>query len=137
MTAAAYALTVSPNAARFDVKTAAGDGHEISIRGATYPKGLGTNAESDVVYYLGGACSKLTSDVGIDDEEQANGGSVIFQVFADDAKVADSGVVTNTSPVQHLTADVSGATWLRLHVDPNGPNTYDHGDWAGPMLTCS
>jgi len=118
-------------------ETAAGDGHEISIRATKYPKGLGTNAESDVVYYLGGACSTLTTDVGIDDEEQANGGSVIFQVFADDAKVADSGVVTNTSAVQHLTADVSGATWLRLHVDPNGPNTYDHGDWAGPTLTCS
>jgi len=118
-------------------ETAAGDGHEISIRGALYPKGLGTNAESDIVYYLGGACSTLTTDVGIDDEEQNNGGSVIFQVYADQSKVADSGVVTNTSPVQHLTADVGGATWLRLHVDPNGPNTYDHGDWAGPTLTCS
>ena len=118
-------------------ETAAGDGHEISIRGAKYPKGLGTNATSDIVYYLGGNCTKLTTDVGIDDEEQANGGNVIFQVYADQAKVADSGVVTNTSAVQTLTADLTGATWLRLHVDPNGPNTYDHGDWAGPTLTCA
>ncbi len=118
-------------------ETAAGDGQEISIRGAKYPKGLGTNATSDIVYYLGGHCSTLTSDVGIDDEEANNGGSVIFQIYADDAKVADSGVLTNTSPVQSLTADVSGASWVRLHVDPNGATTYDHGDWAGPQLTCS
>ena len=107
-----------------------------SIRGTTYSKGLGTNATSDIVYYLGGRCSSLTSDVGIDDEEANNGGDVMFQVFADGTKVADSGVVTNKSPVVHLSADVSGATWLRLHVDPDGANTYDHADWAGPVLTC-
>ncbi|HZC27790.1 MAG TPA: NPCBM/NEW2 domain-containing protein, partial [Actinopolymorphaceae bacterium] len=117
-------------------ETAAGDGQTISIRGQTYPKGLGTNATSDIVYYLGGKCSSLTTDVGIDDEEAAKGGLVIFQVFADDAKVADSGELSNTSPVKTLTAGLTGATWLRLHVDPDGPNTYDHGDWAGPQLTC-
>ena len=62
---------------------------------------------------------------------------MIFQIYADNAKVADSGVVTNTSAVQSLTADLTGATWLRLHVDPDGPTSYDHGDWAGPLLTCS
>ncbi|MGH8963522.1 MAG: NPCBM/NEW2 domain-containing protein [Jatrophihabitantaceae bacterium] len=118
-------------------ETAAGDGHEISIRGAKYPKGLGTNAESDIVYYLGGACSSLKTDVGIDDEEANNGGDVIFQIYAGDTKVADSGVITNTSAVKSLTADLTGASWLRLHVDPDGPTTYDHADWAGPDLTCT
>jgi alpha-galactosidase len=118
-------------------ETAAGDGNPITIRGTVYPKGLGTNAESDIVYYLGGACTKLTTDVGIDDEEATNGGDVIFQIFAGDTKVADSGVVTNTSTVKTLTADLTGATWLRLHVDPDGATTYDHGDWAGPELSCS
>jgi alpha-galactosidase len=118
-------------------ETGAGDGQPISIRGTKYAKGLGTNAESNVTYYLGGKCSTLTADVGIDDEEATKGGSVIFQVFADEKNVADSGVVTNTSPVKTLTADLTGATWLRLHVDPNGATTYDHGDWAAPTLTCS
>ncbi|MDT4927054.1 MAG: alpha-galactosidase, partial [Pseudonocardiales bacterium] len=118
-------------------ETAAGDGKTISIRGTTYAKGLGTNAASDIVYYLGGACSSLKTDVGIDDEEATNGGDVIFQIYADDAKVADSGTVTNTSPEKPLTADLAGATWLRLHVDPDGATTYDHGDWAGPVLTCA
>ena len=118
-------------------ETAAGDGTQISIRGTKYPKGLGTNAVSDVTYYLGGRCTSLTSAVGIDDEEATKGGNVIFQVFADSTKVADSGALTNTSPVHTVTADLTGATWLRLHVDPNGDTSDDHGDWAGPRLTCN
>jgi alpha-galactosidase len=118
-------------------ETGAGDGQPISIRGTKYAKGLGTNATSDITYYLGGNCTSLKTDVGIDDEEQAKGGDVIFQIFAGDNKVADSGVLTNKSAVKSLTADLTGAQWLRLHVDPDGANTYDHGDWAGPVLTCN
>jgi len=61
---------------------------------------------------------------------------VLFQIYADDTKVADSGVITNKSAVKSLTANLTGANWLRLHVDPDGATTYDHGDWAGPVLTC-
>jgi len=117
-------------------ETAAGDGHPITLRGKVYPKGLGVHAESDVTYYLGGNCTSLTTDVGIDDEKASSGGDVIFQVYADGAKVADSGVVLGSSPAKSLTANVTGASWLRLHVDPDGANTYDHADWAGPTLTC-
>jgi alpha-galactosidase len=116
---------------------AAGDGRPISIRGTTYAKGLGVHAPSDITYFLGGKCSKLTTDVGIDDEKAASGGDVLFQIFADNAKVADSGAVLGTSAVKTLTADLTGVTWLRLHVDPDGANTYDHSDWAGPTLTCA
>ncbi len=117
-------------------ETAAGDGHPITIRGHVYPKGLGVHAISEIIYFLGGNCSSLTSDVGVDDEKNGNG-EVIFQIFADQTKVADSGVVNGTSPVKTLTADLSGATWLRLYVDPNGSLDSDHADWAGPVLTCS
>src|SRR4051794_8070808 len=118
-------------------ETAAGDGNPLTLRGTVYPKGLGAHAESDVTYYLGGNCTKLTADVGIDDETASKGGDVIFQIFADGTKAADSGVLLGSSPAKSLTADLTGATWLRLHVDPDGANTYDHSDWAGPQLTCS
>jgi alpha-galactosidase len=117
-------------------ETGAGDGHPITIRGQVYLKGLGVHAISEIVYYLGGNCSSLTSDVGIDDETGGRG-EVTFQVYADAAKVADSGAVTGTSPVQTLHADLTGATWLRLHVDPDGENSYDHSDWGGPELSCA
>ena len=34
----------------------------------TYAKGLGTHAPAELVFYLGGRCTSLTTDVGIDDE---------------------------------------------------------------------
>ncbi|MBO0863504.1 MAG: NPCBM/NEW2 domain-containing protein [Mycobacterium sp.] len=113
-----------------------GAGQPLTIRGDVYPKGLGAHAPSDIVYYLGRNCSSLTTDVGIDDEVGGQG-EVTFQIFADDAKVADSGAVTGTSPVVTLSADLTGATWLLLHIDPDGANFFDHSDWAGPELTCT
>ena len=117
-------------------ETGAGDGHPITIRGQVYPKGLGVHAISEIVYYLGGNCSSLTSGVGVDDETGGRG-EVTFRIFADTANVADSGAVTGMSPVQTLHADLTGATWLRLYVDTDGDPSYDHSDWAGPELTCA
>ncbi len=125
---------------RSNGETAAGDGGPLSVRGVHYPQGLGTNATSDVVYYLGGACSRLTVKVGIDDEK-APAGDVVFQVFATTAagesQVADSGVIKGTSAVAALTADLTGATSVRLHVDPDGATTDDHADWLTPKVTCT
>ncbi|MEV6011029.1 NPCBM/NEW2 domain-containing protein [Streptomyces sp. NPDC051976] len=115
---------------------AAGDGRTLTIGGATYAKGLGVHAASTLTYYLGGACSSLSTDVGVDDESTA-GGSVDFQIYRDGTKVADSGVVTDNDTAHHLTADLSGGTELKLVVTDGGDgNTYDHADWAGPVLSC-
>lgn len=113
-----------------------GDGHTLSIRGTTYAKGLGVHAPSDVSFHLGGACRNLATDVGLDDETYGNG-SVVFQVFKDGAKVADSGTVTGKDQPKHLTADLTGATTVRLVVTDAGDGTsYDHADWAGAHIAC-
>ncbi|MFB7471474.1 NPCBM/NEW2 domain-containing protein [Kitasatospora sp. NPDC056184] len=112
------------------------DGSAITIGSATYPKGLGVNAFSEIVYYLGGSCSALSTDVGVDAEAQGRG-SVSFEVYADDTKVADSGRMTAASGVKHLTAALAGANELRLVVTDGGDGTNsDHADWAAPVLTC-
>lgn len=112
------------------------DGSTITVGGATYAKGLGVNAFSEIVYYLGGACSSISTDVGIDAEAQGRG-SVSFEIYADDTKVADSGRVTSASGVKHLTAALAGANELRLVVTDGGDGTNsDHADWAAPVLTC-
>ena len=114
----------------------AGDGHTLTIGGTTYAKGLGTHAPSDISYHLGGACTSLRVDVGVDDESTA-GGSVAFQVYRDAVKVADSGVRTNSDPPLRLTADLTGGTTLRLVVTDGGDGiTYDHADWADARLAC-
>jgi alpha-galactosidase len=115
---------------------AAGDGRTLTIGGTTYAKGLGTHAPSSVTYNLGGRCTAFTADVGVDDEVTA--GRVVFQVWRDGVKVADSGYVTGADGAKHLTADLTGATTLLLAVTDGGDGiNSDHADWANPRITCA
>jgi alpha-galactosidase len=96
------------------------------------------HAPSDVEYFLGGRCSTVASDVGVDDEVTSSAASVVFEIWADGAKVAESGVIRAASPTQTLTADVTGATTVRLVVTTAGDGTNsDHADWADARLTCA
>nr|WP_280718796.1 NPCBM/NEW2 domain-containing protein [Kitasatospora sp. MAP5-34] len=116
---------------------APGDGGPITIQGVKYSKGLGTNAYSEVVYYLGGTCTNVSTDVGVDDEAGPRG-SVTFEIYRDGTKVAGTGLMRWLQPAQHLSADLTGANELRLVVTDGGDgNTSDHADWAAPQLTCS
>ncbi|MGW8552856.1 NPCBM/NEW2 domain-containing protein [Streptomyces tubercidicus] len=112
------------------------DGHPLTIHGTGYSQGLGTHANSEITYHLGGTCTALSVDVGIDDEVPVNG-SVVFQVYRDGTLVADSGLMTAGQPAKRLTADLTGGTDLRLVVTDGGNgNGSDHADWGGPAITC-
>ncbi|MFI5896491.1 NEW3 domain-containing protein [Actinoplanes sp. NPDC051513] len=89
-------------------------GNLISIDSRVYVRGIGTTAPATLDYYLGGTCRSLTADVGA--------GS--FQIYADDTLAA-------SGSSQTLTADLTGATWLRLITTGTGP-----ADWASPVLGC-
>jgi alpha-galactosidase len=126
-----------PERDRSNGETGATDGHTITINGVTYAKGVGAHAPGEIDVYIGGKCAAFNSDVGIDDEV-GDRGSVDFQVWADGTKVADSGVVRGTDAAVHLTADVSGASFLRMVLTDGGDgNSYDHGDWAAAAVSCS
>ena len=112
------------------------DGNPITVGGQVYERGLGTHAPGEIIYYLGGRCSALITDVGIDDEKTANA-SASFIIYADDQAVAESGTVTGDDPAMTLTADLTGATWLRLVTDAGPTTEADRTDWAAPMLTCA
>ncbi|WP_086661237.1 NPCBM/NEW2 domain-containing protein [Lentzea kentuckyensis] len=117
---------------------AAGDGKALTINGVTHSKGFGAHAASAIEFYLGKKCSSFTVDVGVDDEVAAGKGSVVFEVFADSTKVADSGRLTGTDPAKKLTASLSEAENLRLVITDAGDGiNSDHGDWASPRITCS
>ncbi|MEV4443295.1 NPCBM/NEW2 domain-containing protein, partial [Streptomyces sp. NPDC049577] len=121
---------------RSNGETAVGDGRPLTIRGTRYAKGLGAHAAGEIVYYLGRTCRSLTVDVGVDDETGGRG-SVVFQIWKDGTKAADSGPLTGTAPAERLSADLTGAVELRLVVtDAGDGNAYDHADWANPVLTC-
>ncbi|WP_327705444.1 NPCBM/NEW2 domain-containing protein [Streptomyces decoyicus] len=112
------------------------DGHPLTIQGTSYPEGLGAHANSEITYQLGGTCSALSVDVGLDDEVGANG-SAVFQIYRDGTKVADSGLMTVDQPAKHLTGDLTGGSELRLVVTDGGNgNDSDHADWGSPRITC-
>ncbi|WP_433182763.1 NPCBM/NEW2 domain-containing protein [Actinoallomurus sp. CA-150999] len=116
---------------------AAGDGHPITINGAVYKKGLGAHAPSTIEYYAAKQCTSVAADVGVDDEKTTNG-SVTFEIWADGTKVADSGLLTTADPAAHLSADVGGASFVRLIVTDGGNgNDSDHADWADARITCT
>ncbi|GAA4613256.1 NPCBM/NEW2 domain-containing protein [Actinoallomurus liliacearum] len=122
---------------RSNGETGAADGHPITINGVVYQKGLGAHAPSSIEYYVAKRCTAVSADVGVDDEKTQNG-SVTFEIWADGAKVADSGLLTTADPAEHLTADVSGARFVRLIVTDGGNGTdSDHADWADAKVTCA
>jgi glucose/arabinose dehydrogenase len=119
---------------RSNGESGAADGGTISLRGNTYPKGLGVHAASQINYVLNGSYKTFQSDIGIDNETRGNG-SVIFQVWADGVLRYDSGIVRGTDAVKSITLDITGVQQLSLIVQNAGDgNNYDHADWAGAKL---
>jgi alpha-galactosidase len=108
-----------------------GDGNLITVGGTVHTRGLGTSAPSEVRYYLGGRCSQLVTGVGVDDQDRT-GVSATFTVHADDTAAASATAAPGAAP-QTLTADLSGAAWLRLVTTSTAPT---FGDWVEPVITC-
>jgi alpha-galactosidase len=114
----------------------AGDGHLMTVQGATFQHGLGVHAASEVDYYAGGGCSTLSATVGLDDEAGEHGNQVVFQVWADGAKVAEH-TSSSADAAAPVTADVSGADFVRLVVtEGSDGKNFDHADWADATVTC-
>lgn len=113
------------------------DGATLTLNGATFPKGLGAHAFSDVRYSLSGSCSAFNATVGLDDEIGAMG-SVVFQVYVDGVLRFDSGTMTGATASRSVSVSIAGATQLRLVVTDAGDGfAYDHADWADARLVCN
>jgi alpha-galactosidase len=120
---------------RSNGEAAAGDGRTLTLNGATFAKGLGVHAPSDLRFRLGGACSSFTASVGLDDE--VTQGSVAFRVYADGALLFDSGTMGATTATRSVNVNVAGRSELRLVVTDAADNkNFDHADWANARLTC-
>ncbi|MGA5299049.1 glycoside hydrolase family 2 TIM barrel-domain containing protein [Nucisporomicrobium flavum] len=122
---------------RSNGEQAAGDGGPLTIAGTAYPKGLGVHAASAVTVPLGGDCSRLRADLGVDDETGSDG-SVVFSVWLDGERRYESGVLTGAAGATPVSIDLSGAQTLELRVtDAGDGNAHDHADWAAARLACS
>jgi hypothetical protein len=121
---------------RSNGEQAEGDGATLTLNGVTYPKGLGTQAPSDIRFALNRACTSFTAVVGID-AEKGTEGSVVFQVWTDGVKQYDSGVMKGAMPSANVSVNLTGVTEIALIVtDAGDGNWSDHADWADARLSC-
>ena len=99
----------------------------------TYDRGLGVHALSKITYYLGGACSSFTADVG---PEWGFAGNVIFTVDADDENLYQSRTFTPGFAPEKVDVDLTGKQYVDLVVKAPGSINGAHGVWGDATFHC-
>lgn len=99
----------------------------------TYEKGLGVHALSKITYYVGGACSAFTAEVGL---EAGFAGNVIFKVDADGDNRYQSRTFTPGFAPESVNVDLTGVQYVDLVVEAPGSINGAHGVWGDARFTC-
>ncbi|WP_440118785.1 NPCBM/NEW2 domain-containing protein [Paenibacillus sp. QZ-Y1] len=111
------------------------EGKTLTLNNKTYTKGLGTHANSEIVYKLDGQYTSFAALVGVDNEV-GTVGSVEFQVQVDNQVVFSSGVMHNNIEPKEVHVNLSGKNELKLIVTDGGDGiNSDHADWVNARLT--
>ncbi len=106
------------------------------LGGVTYPNTVPLVSDRDMTIDLKGRAVRFASMVGIDGSVGAGRGSVIFGVWVDGKKIADSGVMKGGDEPKLLAADLKGAKRLVLAViDANDGTGGDSANWGGALIT--
>ena len=107
-----------------------------ALGGVTYLHAVPMQSDRDLSIDLKGQAVRFASMVGIDSAVAAGRGSVIFGVWVDGRKVADSGILRGGDAPKLVTADLKGARKLTLAViDANDGTGSDTANWGGALLT--
>ena len=107
-----------------------------ALGGVTYPHTVTLQSDRDFAIDLKGQAVRFASMVGIDDAVGVGRGSVIFGVWVDGRKVADSGLMKGGDAPKLVTAQLSGARRLVLAViDGNDGTAGDNANWGGALIT--
>ncbi|WP_195574930.1 NPCBM/NEW2 domain-containing protein [Paenibacillus sp. 1001270B_150601_E10] len=110
------------------------EGNTLTLNNKTYTKGLGTHANSEIVYQLNGQYTSFAALVGVDNEVGTIG-SVEFQVVVDNQVVFSSGVMHNDVEPKEVNVNLSGKNELKLIVTDGGDGiNSDHADWVNARL---
>ncbi len=108
---------------------------KFSLGGVAYPHAVPLLSDADLAIDLKGQASRFASMVGIDDATPAGQGSVVFGVWVDGKKVADSGIMRRGDPPKLISVDLTGARRLVLSViDGNDGTQGDNADWGGAVI---
>ena len=110
-------------------------GRKLRIKDARYERGLGMHAPGVVAVDLGGEFEAFEAEVGLQWYSGNTKGSVEFQVFVDDEKRFDSGVMKENDLARKVRVSVKDADVLRLVVTHAGDGMVsDVADWANARL---
>jgi len=113
-------------------------GNPIILDGVTYSKGFGTHANSILYVKLDGGSERFSAVVGIDDEEKASTGTVIFSIYGAGGLLWKSPVMKSGGPSEKFDINVSRIDTLILVVEGAGDGiSYDHADWANACFLVS
>jgi hypothetical protein len=108
------------------------ENNAIKIGRRIFEFGIGSHANSRLVWNLNGKYNKFYSYIGLDDES-ACGNGAIWVVKGDGRELYRSKVLTSRE-LDSLIVDVSGINVLELETLNNGDKDCDHTDWAGAWL---
>lgn len=107
----------------------------LMMGGQSFTKGLGTHAPGEMALSLDGRFSLFEAMVGIQDQGSTQG-SVVFQVFVDEEKCFDSGVMHGGDAPKPVSVKIEGNQVLRLVVTDAGDGmNCDCADWVNCLLT--
>ncbi len=105
----------------------------------THETGIGTNANSTVIYdltvenFIG--YDNFETYVGIDAKQNHPNASVKFYVYLDDQIAIETEVVSTGMAQQKLQVELNNAKQLKLVVIGQGDEiVYDHANWGSPIL---
>lgn len=103
---------------------------------AEFNKGIGTLADSEIVYDISDLDYKyLTTWVGADKNLADENSSVQFEIYVDDELEYESDKMKDAKPMEYSTVKIADAQELTLVVKSTGSdNDTDYGDWADIQL---
>lgn len=123
-------------------------GGSLNIKGTSYPNGIGTHAESIIMFNIPENCTRFKSFAGLDlgGTSQTGGATVEFMLAVTDPTPRDvdpSKAIVNTGRISrtaqregvNISANITGAAKLYLVVTDAGDDyNYDHADWINPAI---
>lgn len=103
----------------------------LTVAGTVYQRGVGTHAASSATFGTDGKSPlRFKAKVGADDGPDG-AGSVVFQIYGDDQKLFDSGILRKGDPAKDVDVDLSGKKLIELRVTDAGDGmNCDHADWC-------
>ena len=107
--------------------------HTLRINGESFRFGIGSHANSRLLFSLPKDFEMLHAVVGLDDESACGDGAE-FAVWTDGKPVWRSRRIYSgeSLPIQ---VKIRGVRSLELRLDRGGDKNCDHGDWANAWLS--